>query len=336
MKKFFNLALFLIGLALLVWAISLVDMAKTLELLLKLKFGFLAILVIYYLITWLDTMSWKFNFPPDIISVVTNQRLWIVRTIGDAYNTITPLGTLGGEPLKAHLLKVHHDISLKETISSLIITRTTFLAALIVFCTPGIFFIHFSPNIPDKFKIISLIGMVTFSIMIFLFFIFQITGTLGKIAKWFGSRTRSEGMDKFLGKLVQLDEMFSTFYRRFPERIFVSILYAFVGWILGLGEVYLIFYFLGYSPSFIDIWIIEAMGQLVKAGSFFIPYSLGALEGGLVLTFSSLGFPPSLGLATSLIGRIKLLAWVGLGLIFGWILGYNSSSSESEPQKTIE
>ena len=40
--------------------------------------------------------------------------LWCIRQIGEAYNTITPLGTLGGEPVKAQLLKERHGLSLKQ------------------------------------------------------------------------------------------------------------------------------------------------------------------------------------------------------------------------------
>jgi hypothetical protein len=59
----------------------------------------------------------------------------------------------------------------------------------------------------------------------------------------------------------------------------------------GIGRGILKFYFLGFSTSFKDIWIIEAMEQLVRAGSFFIPLSIGALANGTVLIFSALGYP---------------------------------------------
>jgi glycosyltransferase 2 family protein len=64
----------------------------------------------------------------------------VIRQIEEAYNTITPLGTLGGEPIKAHLLKELCNISIKQSLASLIISKTTFLTALIIFCFSGIFF----------------------------------------------------------------------------------------------------------------------------------------------------------------------------------------------------
>ena len=66
MKILINLTLFLLSSGLLVWAINSVDTVKALEHLLNLGRGFFGILLIYSLITWLDTLSWKNNFPPEI------------------------------------------------------------------------------------------------------------------------------------------------------------------------------------------------------------------------------------------------------------------------------
>jgi glycosyltransferase 2 family protein len=330
MKILINLTLFLMGCGLLIWAINSVDTEKALELLLDLGWGFFAVLLIYSLITWLDTLSWKNDFPPEITTHFSNQQLWVIRQIGEAYNTITPLGTLGGEPVKAHLLKEHCDISIKQSLASLIIAKTTFLTALIIFCIPGIYLIFDSAKIPANFKTVSLLGMTGFSFLIFLFFIFQVTGTLGKICSWFASKTKSHRLEVFLTKLVHLDKLFSVYYRSYPKRIFISIFLALLGWILGLGEVYLIFYFLDFSASFTDIWIIEAMAQLIRVGSFFIPLSIGAQEGGLVLIFSALGYPGSLGLAVSLIGRVKQFTWVALGLTLGWFMAFKTKNIKSD------
>jgi uncharacterized protein (TIRG00374 family) len=172
--------------------------------------------------------------------------------------------------------------------------------------------------------------MIGFSFLFFLFFIFQVTGTLGKICSWFAPKTKNDKLEVFLTKLVHLDQLFSIFYRSYPKRIFISIFLALLGWFFGLLELYLIFYFLGFSTSFTDIWIIEAMAQLVRAGSFFIPLSIGALEGGTVLIFSALGYPGSLGLAASLIGRVKQFTWIALGLSLGWLMAFKANNLKPE------
>ena len=91
--------------------------------------------------------------------------LWCIRQIGEAYNTITPLGTLGGEPIKAQLLKERHGLSLKQGMASQVIARTTFLIALILFFIPGIFFTLRSNIISEKIKMACLLAMSILSIL---------------------------------------------------------------------------------------------------------------------------------------------------------------------------
>ena len=205
MKILINLTLFLLGCGLLIWAINSVDTEKALEFFFEMGFGFFAVLLIYSLISWLDTLSWKNDFLPETTTHFSNQQLWIIRQIGEAYNIITPLGTLGGEPVKTHLLKEHFSISIKQSLASLIIAKTTFLTALIIFCIPGIYLIFDSAKIPENFKIISLLGMTGFSLLIFLFFIFQITGTLGKICSWLAKKTNNIRLKKFFSQTCFLN-----------------------------------------------------------------------------------------------------------------------------------
>jgi hypothetical protein len=119
--------------------------------------------------------------------------------------------------------------------------------------------------------------MIGFSFLIFLFFIFQVTGTLGKICSWLAPKTKSDRLEVFLTKLVHLDQLFSVYYQSYPKRIFISI-------------------FLALS----------------------------------VIIFSALGYLGSLGLASSLIGRVKQFTWVALGLTLGWFTAFKVNNLKPE------
>jgi uncharacterized protein (TIRG00374 family) len=244
--------------------------------------------------------------------------LWCIRQIGEAYNTITPLGTLGGEPIKAQLLKERHGLSLKQGMASQVIARTTFLIALILFFIPGIFFTMQSEIISEKIKMACLLAMSILSILILFFLVFQVTGTIGKLARWASKLPLGKKMGVFLGKLELLDKDISSYYKHDIPRATISVSYAFVGWVIGLAELYVTLYFLGYDLSIADLWLIEAMAQLIRNASFFIPLSIGAQEGGLLLIFTALGMPGALGITVSFVRRIKELLWVCFGLALGW------------------
>ena len=330
MLSLIKLVFLFAGILLFGWAISTVDLTVVGNLIIKLGYGFLIIFLIYLNVTWLDTVAWQKTFRSDEAHQFSLWDLWRIRQIGEAYNAITPLGTLGGEPVKAQLLKERHGLSLKQSMVSQVIARTTFMIALILFIIPGTFFTLQSSIISEKFQMACLAGMGVFSTLIFLFLLFQVTGTLGVLATWFSRLPIGKNKGVFLDKLKIVDHGISSYYKKHTSRAITSVLYAFAGWAVGLAELYVTLYFLGYEPTLIDLWVIEALAQLVRTGSFFIPLSIGAQEGGLILIFTVMGMPADLGLTVSFIRRIKDLVWVGVGLAISWLLAFRPVQAQTE------
>lgn len=318
MPKILTKILFLaLGLGLFTWAILAVDIKSVMGLLTRLGWGLFWVLAIYSVVTWVDTISWQYAFKPKEAGKLSIWSLWKIRQIGEAFNIITPFGTVGGEPVKAQLIKDQHGLTFKQGIASQVVARTTFLGALIGFMIPGIIILLLSDTATNQFKIISSALLVVFTICIFLFFLFQARGSLGRVTGWLTKPFPSLKGSDFLTQMKDLDELMSSYYQNHADRLGISVLYALAGWIIGLGELYVTLHFLGADVQFFDLWIMEAVSQLIRVCSFFIPLSLGAQEGGLILIFSSIGFTADLGLAVSFVRRIKELLWVGLGLLLG-------------------
>src|SRR5262245_63527511 len=63
--------------------------------------------------------------------------LWKVWMVGDAFNTVTPLGSFGGEPVKAALLKRHHGVGLREGTAALVLAQTINIMTLVLFLVVG-------------------------------------------------------------------------------------------------------------------------------------------------------------------------------------------------------
>lgn len=331
MSKILKLVFVLVGILLFAWALLAVDMKAVGALLIQMGFGFLVVLAIYSVVTWVDTVAWEYGFKPEETGSFKLWELWRIRQIGESFNTITPLGTVGGEPVKAQLLKERHGLSFKQGLASQVIGRTTFLMALIFFLVPGTILVFLSDFVSETFQKISLAGLVTFSTLIFIFFLFQVTGGLGKLTAWAARIFPSLAKKNTLSQLNTLDSLMSGYYRKYPDRFLKSVGYALIGWIVGLGELYFTLYFLGHEVSFTDLWIIEALSQLVRVGSFFIPLSIGAQEGGLILIFVSMGMTGDMGLAVSFVRRIKELVWVGFGLLMGWGMAFKPTEVQMDP-----
>ena len=69
-------------------------------------------------------------------------QIFKIRIIGEAFNYV--LFQVGGEPIKAFLLKNNFNIRYKESIGSLILAKTIILFALIIFCFIGLLSIFYT------------------------------------------------------------------------------------------------------------------------------------------------------------------------------------------------
>ena len=75
--------------------------------------------------------------------------------------------------------------------------------------------------------------------------------------------------------------------------------------------------------------VIETLGSGVRFATFFVPASLGALEGANAGAFGALGWAASAGLAFSFVRRARQAVWVGIG--FGILLATNARSVVAGP-----
>jgi putative membrane protein len=332
MTRFLKPLFLIFGLLLFIWALRKVDLSQVGDLVLQMGPGLLVIVLTYGLVAWFDALSWKYAFKPEEAETIHPFAIWRIRTIGETFNAITPLGTMGGEPVKAHLLKEKYGLTYKQGIASQVVARTTLTVSLILFMIPGIVFLFMDNGIHESFKTSSLIGLITFSVLIFLFLLFQVTGTLSWMAHRFNRLFPTQTPRPSLEHLVALCGMMSGYYRQHRALFLKSIAFAFFGWVAGVVELYLTLYFLGIPVGFKELWIIESLLQFVRAASFFIPLSLGAQEGGLILIFTSMGMAGPIGLAVSFVRRIRELAWIALGLLLGWGTNFKPSKVQLEPE----
>ena len=97
------------------------------------------LLLFYPLIFAFDTLGWGFSFPQELPKRVPFLDLYFIRIIGETMNAVIPFAaSLGGEPVKAELLKRKHNIPLADGYASILIVHTTFWVSLNLFVIGGI------------------------------------------------------------------------------------------------------------------------------------------------------------------------------------------------------
>ncbi len=289
----------------------------------------LPILIIYPLIFFFDTLGWLYAFPKSLPKHIPFLDLYFIRIIGETMNCIIPwAASLGGEPLKVQLLKSRHGISLAEGYASILIVHTTFWISLNCFVIGAIVF---------TLKSLPLTPILWHSVLIFLVVlgvvaallvaglhwgIFERFHSIGEAFKWWGEHSHEKKQ-----KFISLDRDIKTFYTENKSRFFLSSFFNLLGWLMGMFEVYFIGRALGLPIGITEAWLLEALIQVLRIVTFFIPSSIGTQEGGIVLIFSQFGFAGPASLAFAIVRRIREMIWIGFGLVLWSLLSDRSKTT---------
>jgi putative membrane protein len=260
----------------------------------------------FVLVALLDTLGWRYAFRTDRVGFGT--LLW-VRLAGEAVNMATPTAAVGGEVVKAWLLRRH--LPVDEGISSVIVAKTTITIAQGLFLLVGIV-LAWLTVLPTGL-VQGMLWLLALEVVALTGFVLaQTRGMTGSIT-WLLRRIRVPS-GRLGAALTRVDEGLAMFYAREPGRLLLSIAFHFVAWMLGILEAYLMLRFLGVDVSLATAGVIEAFGTAIRFATFLIPASLGVLEGGYVATFGALGLGTTAGVAFALTRRVREITWIVVGL----------------------
>src|SRR5438034_5572604 len=266
---------------------------------------FVLICLVHSLNVVVDSYGWRYAIAGDGAPF---HRLVAARCAGDAVNAITAVAAVGGEATKAWLLR--RDLSYRESVPSLIVAKTAEVLSQALLLAVGVALAWTTPAVGSVLRramlyllIVELIGAVGFLAV-------QVAGTVGKTGRILGWAGGSG-----IRHAQQLDEALRGFYRHQWRRFVVSVGLYFVGWLLGAVQGVLILGSLGLPGSLVTDTIIEALWSAVRFATFFVPASLGTLEGAVAAAFGAFGFSAGAGLAFTLVRRASQAVWIGVGMI---------------------
>lgn len=315
MLRYFLLALGLAVLGLLVWRIgpgNIYDAASQLG-----PVTLLIILIPSVLMYAIEAYGWKVVLGPSG-KAVPFWRLLTIRSAGEVVNMTTPTAYLGGEPLKAYLLK-KHNVPIAEGAASVVIAKTTMTIAEVCFILTGIalgFWILGVGSSAGQTITAALVsvGLLVCSIAGFVFI--QHRGLFASIlsmVRKLGLRIRIlEAQEEHLRSI---DRTILNFYSHHRRAFIASTSVYLFGWLAESLEVFGIIYFLGGSVSFLAAISIGALAVFIKGGSFFIPGSLGAQDAGNMLLLQAFGYSDVTGITFALLRRFRELVWIAIGLL---------------------
>lgn len=307
----------LTGVALLAWVIAETDLVQVGGQISQVGAGILVILAIYFVAFAIDSATWHITIPSLRLNATWAYRVWKLRMVGEAFNTVMPGGGMGGEPVKAVLLKKHYGVDYKEGAASLILAKTINMIALVIFVAAGFVIMIQGKSLPTAFASVAVAGLAGLVVAVFLFFVIQRFGITSLTGTWISGWRFGERIEAVLHHIEDMEDRLIRFYVGSYQRFAAAVALAFVNWLLGVVEIYYAMVFIGHPVSWANAWVIEALAQLVRTGAFFIPGAIGAQEGIFLLVCGAITGVPSLGVSVAVVRRVREVIWIAWGLLLG-------------------
>ena len=284
----------------------------------------LVLCVPYSLMVLVDTAAWRLLFRDAHPPFLTLLR---ARLAGEAVNLATPTASVGGEPLKAYLLRPW--VPLTEGFAAVIADKTTVVTGQWIYLLVGLGAAVSLLDPPHALVVAMSVLLAVEAIAVGGFILVQTRGVFGGGGRLLG-RFGLGPSGRYQDGLENLDRALLRFYGERLGRVAGSAVLHGVGWAGGGIEIYLVLRFLGTPVSLGTALAIESFGAAVKFASFMIPASVGALEGGYVAFFSAFGLGGAAGLSYVLVRRIRELTWAALGFLAMTALGPRPRLAEPE------
>jgi uncharacterized protein (TIRG00374 family) len=303
-----------VGLALLVVLVHQVGPRRLIALLAGLGWWAPLLFVPYALGAVLDVEGWRVTFagprPPRWL-------LFRVRLSGETLNSVTPTAYLGGEPVKAYLLR-RFGVPLGEGATSVILAKTALTIAQIAFVVIGAALFVLERG--GAWSGASTLAAMTAGAVVVtaLLVRWQRRAPVSLVAR-IGRRLfpRARALQNLEHRAGEIDERLRTFYGARWQAAVASVLLHLAGWFAGAAETYLVMPLIGLPITWSDAVVIEALAQPVRLVGLVVPGTLGVFEASGMVIFGLLGLTPELGLAMMLLKRLRELGYslVGLGFL---------------------
>lgn len=240
--------------------------------------------------------------------------LYRIKIISDAFNLILPSASLGGDAMRAFMIK--DDVPLRDGIPSVLFDKTIEFVASLIVLVSGLFLGLVSLRLPKTLTIPVAISLGVTAAGTALLVITQKKGislTLRNLGRLI---PRARGwVQRHESQFLALDETFRLFYTRSNTKAIPPLVLHIVARLIGTVEAMVIMAVLRAPVNFIQALFICTVATAGNSAFFLLPGQWGVMEGVHMFVVQSLGYPAAIGLSLSVIRRIRKLLFTGLGLL---------------------
>lgn len=306
------------GLVLLGLVVAHSDLGQVAHLLAGIEWSGVVGVVALFCLAWaVEILAWALTFTTRPVGTRWLWQLWRVNMVGEAMNVVMPLGSLGGEPIKAWLLKRHYQVGYREAATTLVLMQTLLALAEALFVALGALLACLFGILPAAIEHLLSSAAVVLAVAMAIVVIGLHRRWLRGLLEAFEQRFGGARFARLKDSLVDVEHALADFARTQPHRFTASTVLFLGNWLGGAAELWLILQLLEAPLPFASCWVAEAAIVTIRSLTFFLPAQLGSVEAVTVFVISALGGGGELGLALSAVRRARELAWSVAGLSVG-------------------
>lgn len=278
-----------------------------------------ALIPLWTAVYFLNAIAWRM-LTSDGGKALPLLQAFRVTLIAFAVNYATPLMSFGGEPLKvvAATPWLGHRRAVGSVVAFRLLHALAHVIGFLVALIPAWFLL---PHTPLVVGLLAAVGLLQLVLALFLLsrhregMAIQLLHLIRRIPFL---RRLAQALEARTPALHEIDEHLTAVYTRAPRRFYAALTVETFARFLTLSEHWIILYGLGLGSDPARALVIGSFSSLVINALSFLPLELGSKEGGLYLIFKWMGFAPGLGLQASLLGRIRELITIGIGMGLIW------------------
>jgi hypothetical protein len=250
----------------------------------------------------------------DFFERVPLSALLRAKIISDGFNLILPSASLGGDAMRAFLLKGR--VRLTDGIPAVLFDKTIEFAASVIFLAAVLLLGLLTIRLPTALGVASTISLVVTTAGIALLVAFQKNGmtTLLLRVSRLVPALRS-AVERRQGQLLAMDANLRQLYSGGLRRAIVPLAVHVLARTAAGLEFFVVMAVLGAPVTWTEALFMSAVVTVGNTVFFLLPGQWGVMESVHVMVAQSLGYPPAIGLSLGVIRRIRRLAFVALALV---------------------
>jgi uncharacterized protein (TIRG00374 family) len=254
---------------------------------------------------------------------------------GEAINSVTPTAAVGGEPVKAHLLR-GWGVPTSDSLASIVIAKTALTVSQSLFIVLGVAALCVDWDRPGVG--IGLASLLLVATGVFTMALVRLQRRRPVTMAWGWARRlapRSRLLARFETSAHAIDDRLAQFYHLEPGAFWRASGWHLAGWLFGVTEVFLIMYLIGQPVTWLDALVVEALSQPIRAAAVVIPGGLGTQEWGGVALGRLLGMSEDEAATLWLLKRGRELVFDGGPRLPGAAFRVRPPSTGARPETHV-